>query len=460
MRNYQRIGLGFLVGLVFASGYAARMRCNAAEARARAAQQISILVPGTRVAAASLESAANVDFKPLETLIFVVNSLRQHFVEQITDDTESRMTHDALKGMLARLDDTNTRFMNADQKKIVESAADGTFHGIGAILSVKRFKTGTITDEHLIVVTPLKSGPADEAALQPGDEITAVDGKSVLPFNPFQKASQLAKTEENRKAWSPPLKAKMKAEEERIKNGIPILEAENRLMSEDKGEFELTIARKNAAAPIKVKLTAREFKVEPVASSTLDDGKLGYLRINCITPDAGDRVAGALAKLRDDGVKGLVLDLRGSVGGNIEPMANVAANFAAGKKLATLLRSHGRKSDIVAPKDDEQGWRKPIVVLVDRGTTRTPEILAAALKNVCGARLVGEKTCGDFNHVTMVEEPDGTAISFTSGVFLTTSGDNFNNKGLPVDVQVAASATGDPQVKEAIRLLTTGDHRS
>ncbi len=455
MRKYHRIGLGLLVGLFFASGYAARLYCTAAENKAGISRQAPLLMPGTRVAATNLNAAANVDFRPLETLLYVVNSIRQHYVEEITDSVEGEMTHDALRGMLAQLEDPNTRFLSPAQRKIVESATEGTFHGIGAVLGIKRIKLGDITDEHLIVISPLQSGPADKAGLRPGDDITWINNKSVLPFNPFQKVNALAKTEENRNAWSPELKKKIEAERKRIEGGIPIMEAENKLMSEDKGELLLTVVRKGAAAPIKVKITPRELKIEPVAASVIEDGKLGCIRISCITPQAGEEVATALSRFRDARVEGLVIDLRGAVGGQVQSMLDVAESFAAGKKIATLVRSHGRRSAITAPAGDEsKPWNGPITVLVNRGTTRMAEVLAAALKDACGAKLIGETTCGDLNHVTLIEQPDGSCITLTTGVFLTSKGINYNAKGLPVDVKVASTSTGDSHLKEAVKLLT------
>jgi carboxyl-terminal processing protease len=84
-----------------------------------------------------------------------------------------------------------------------------------------------------------------------------------------------------------------------------------------------------------------------------------------------------------------------------------------------------------------------------------PEILAAALKENAGAKLVGEKTYGDLSAITIIDLVDGSAVAMTTGAFLTGKGGNYNGKGIPVDVEVA-SAKDDPQLKTALRLAAKG----
>ena len=119
-----------------------------------------------------------------------------------------------------------------------------------------------------------------------------------------------------------------------------------------------------------------------------------------------------------------------------------------------LVRSRGRKSPLEIPEQDNgQVWTKPVVVLVNRGTARTSEVLASVLKENGVARLVGEKTYGDFVQTTLIDQIDGSAILMTTGKYLTGRGGNYSRMGLPVDVAVAAGPPGDPQLVEAVKLL-------
>lgn len=460
MRTLHRIEIGLLVGLFFAGGYAARLTCAPAEPEPISTSQHSpVLAPGTPIAAVGLAGAANVDFKPLETLINVTNNLRQHYVEQITGKEEGKMTYDALRSMLAALDDPNTRFVEPAQKKVIEAAEDGKFSGIGAILGIKRVKSENLTEEHLVVITPLESGPAAQAGLQPGDDIIAIDGGKVLPFNPYQRANLMikAKWESDQST----LKKQIDAEQKVIDTGIPILEAESRLATENDKEIELTVVRKGSEKEIKVKLTPREFTVEPVVSNLMENGKLGYIKVNCFSRTTGSRFADALRDLSGKGAEGLVIDLRNVAGGHVESVLEIATLFAPGKQFAMLQQSRGRKSQISIPAgEQDDAWKKPVVVLVNKGTARIPEILAAALRDNRVARIVGEKTYGDFSYSTLIEQRDGSAVMLTTGVFLTSKGGDYNGQGLPVDVEVTSSAAGDAQLREAIKLVSAREGRS
>ncbi|MGB9619289.1 MAG: S41 family peptidase, partial [Armatimonadota bacterium] len=173
MNAYRRIGLGCLLGVCLAAGFAARLESTAREQALGSARRSPGSTPGVLVAAARLEGAS-VDLRPLAVMLTVLKSLREHYVDQITPEDEGRMAYDSLRAMLSSLEDPNTRFLDPAQHKLASDAAEGAFHGIGAVLSIKKLKTGDFTEEHLVVVTPIQTGPAAKAGVKPGDDITAV----------------------------------------------------------------------------------------------------------------------------------------------------------------------------------------------------------------------------------------------------------------------------------------------
>ncbi len=366
------------------------------------------------------------------------------------------MTYDAMKAMLAGIDDPNTRFLEPAQRQLVVDALAGKYHGIGAILGVNRIKSGTLTQEHLIVITPVQSGPAAEAGLKAGDDIVAIDGKAVLPFDLRRNAMLLLK---DKTKDSGELRKQLKVEQQRIKTGVPILDAENTLISDDKKEVELSISRKGSARPLTIKVTPHEFTVKPVTSQFDADSKLGYVRINCFSSGTAEEFAKALKDMASAGANGLVLDMRNLAGGEVDQVLQVAKYVAPGKTLGTELQSHGRKSVIKIPSTQD-AWQKPMAVFVNAGTARMPELLASALQEECSAKLVGERTYGDASYATLTQLDDGSAVMMTTGAFLTSSGKDYSGKGLRVDLQAASASTGDPQLSAATRLLSTQGGKS
>ena len=142
MHNINRIGIWVLVAIFFTTGYTARMHLTAQEQKAAGAySRADILGPGNKVASADIDGAANIDFRPIETLYSVVKNLREHYVEHLTPADEGNMTHDALRAMLGALKDPNTRFIDSATRRVIEDENQGTFHGIGASLGIRSVKT-------------------------------------------------------------------------------------------------------------------------------------------------------------------------------------------------------------------------------------------------------------------------------------------------------------------------------
>lgn len=460
MQTSHRIVIGILVGLLFAMGYTARTSNMRIEAVAQ--KQNAVTEVGERYASAALDGG-NVDFRPFETFYVFLENLRRHYVEPINPETEGKMTYDALKSMLASLNDPNTRFVEPEQRQVIADAAENKFHGIGAILGVKRIKSEDFNEEHLIVISTLPTSPAEKAGLKPGDDITAINGKVILPFNPLQRMEKIY--QEARKSPAEQRKkyqSSLEAEQKRIEGGMMIVDAEALLMGKEKKEVELTIKRSGAKEPVKIKIEPQDFSIDPVTTAMVEGGKYGYIKVNTLTRHTADPLSDALEEMDSKNVDGVVLDLRNVAGGEVDSAKEAAALFAPKKTLAVLKQSRNRKSTvgIAAAEGQMHVWKKPVVVLVNGGTARMAEVLASALKDNGVARLVGEKTYGDLAHTTMMEQPDGSAVIMTTGVFLSSRGGNYNGTGVPVDVKVTSAGSGDPQLAEAVKQLGMSAGRS
>lgn len=455
MRTLQRIGIGLLVGLFFTTGYAARQVITARNQMN--ALNGHVLSPATRVAAADLRAAGDINFQPIQTLYVVVQNLREQYVEQLTSKEEGQMTYDAMRAMLASLDDQHTKFVDPQERKLITDAQEGKFHGIGVMLGYKKVPSGGISEEHLFVITPIATGPADKAGLNAGDDIIKVNGKNVLPLDPFQRATQYLKDNRSGKTNKSQLRKQLESEQDRIDNGIAISEAEDILTSKDKEPVELTIVRKGTAKPIKVKINPEIFSVTPVKSSLLDNGKIGYIKINCLSKGVDTEFASAVEGFKSKGADRLLIDLRDSASGDFDLALKIAGQLAPTKKFAVLEKSRGRKETVKTP-GKAVSWNKPIAVLVNAGTARTTEILAAALRDSAGAKLIGEKTFGDSSFVSMIEQRDGSCILLTTGKLLTSKGIDYTAKGITVDVPL--KGTGDTQLNEAVEMLGHGANRS
>lgn len=460
MRTVHKIGIGALVGAFFVVGYATRIQCVNRERAMALMQHQSTLGRGTQIASSQLSGVADVDIRPLQTLYSVLRNLQEHYVEQLTVEDEGRMTYDAMRGMLASFGDPNTRFIDREQRKLVSDAQEGSFHGIGAILAIRQtWKPNAdkpkepLSDEHLVVATLLPGSPAAKAGLKPGDEIIAINGKTVLPFNPYQRVSEMMKDPKIRKMDRGQLRKLLESEQKRIDEGTGVLDAEQLLGSNQTKPFELTLAAKPPAKESKITVRPEDLIVDPVSPVRMAADGCAYVRVGYFGSRTAAKFDEAMKDPQLKSAKGLILDLRAATGGDIESAARIASWLVPDETLAILLKSRGRRMSVMAtvPQDAQRvAWAKPVVILVDRSTTRAPEVLAAGLKEDMGIKLVGEKTYGEFADTTVIDLADGSAVVMSTGKYVTAKGMDFNGKGVPVDVPAGSD---DLQMRQAIRLL-------
>lgn len=281
----------------------------------------------------------------------------------------------ALEGMTSKLDPYCEYFTAQEFKEFSENNLEGKFGGVGIVVG-RDAATG-----FLQVETPIEDTPAFAADILPGDQIREVDGKSI-------KGLQL--TDVVRKIKGPP-----------------------------DTQVTLTILRKGREA-FKVTLTRKIIVLKNVKAKMLPDN-IGYVRITDFSKIMGTFDA-EVKKLQDQGMKGLVIDLRFNPGGLLDECVNLADRFLdEGVIVSTRGRNSEDKRELMAKKDDTLP-PFPLVVLVNGASASASEIFAGAMKDHHRGTIVGERTFGKGSVQTPYPLPDGSHLKLTTARYYTPSG--------------------------------------
>jgi carboxyl-terminal processing protease len=389
---------------------------------------------------------------PGETFEEVYQKLHQYYVEGIPSDTV--LAHGAGQAMLASLGDPQSRFVDAAEMKEIQSEITGTYHGLGAVTEVKTLKHGDpasktdpgYTEYRLTVVAPISGSPAEKAGLKTGDVITEIDGKWIATYDPVAAAAKQLKGVQDDPVSFNKLAAQI---QKQVENAISLSDGENKLNQSSQTPMTLTVERAGEAKPLKVTVDlSPTTSVTPVVAHSLPGG-VGYIRINQFVDGADKDFNTALSNFGND-VKGLVIDLRDSPGGQLSVAKAIAEKLSAQPVLA-IEQKKGKTETKIALSSSRQ-IVCPVAVLVNGGTASTSELLASALHDG-GAKLVGQQTFGDATDVVPVVLKDGSGFTMAVGQFFTASHASLTG-GLKPDIAIPDSAGPDEYLNQAIGTLS------
>ncbi len=382
------------------------------------------------------EYVEDVSLRPLETFQEVLNHLRKQYVSPIKD--ENKLTYYAVQGMLAALreppyEDRYTRFMEPDDYRSFLEENQGHFGGIGAEMAVREAeapkagapalpeglrcpKCGADISQpkeyEIVIVTPLPDSPAEHAGIKPGDEVLRVDGAPTATLG--------------------------------------LGETVKRIKGKPGTMVALTLQRKGEPQPWEVKITRAVIQVHSVEWKMLPDN-IAYLRISTFNETTPDMVKKAMRELREQGMKAMLLDLRGNAGGELDACVEAASQFiGSGPVVYIEERDKPRRT-----RNAVNGGTRisvPMVVLIDNGSASAAEILAGAIQDNRLGTLMGTKTFGKGLVQTVYPLQDGSALALTTARYLTPSLRDIDKKGIEPDIAVA-----QPDSKEVIRPLTDQD---
>lgn len=327
------------------------------------------------------------------------------YVENVDDE---KLIEGAIQGMLTTLDDPYSVYMNKETAKQFSQTLDSKFEGIGAEVSM--------VDSKVIIVSPFKDSPAEKAGLKPNDQILKVDGESL--------------------------------------DGVDLYEATMKIRGEKGSKVKLEIMRTGLAKPMVVTVTRGEIPQITVNRDVkkVSGKQIGYIEITSFAEETSKEFKDALAKLEDDGVDGLVIDVRGNPGGLLTSVEEILKEFVSKEKpYFQIEKRNGDKLPYYSSLTKDKEY--PVAVLIDKGSASASEILAAALKEAEGFPLVGVTTFGKGTVQQAVPMGDGSNIKLTLFKWLTPDGNWIHKKGVEPDVEVTQPAlyqTHPLQIEESL----------
>jgi carboxyl-terminal processing protease len=336
----------------------------------------------------------------------VWDTLERSYLNKEDIDYE-KMIHGAIQGMTSSLGDPYTVFLPPQENKRAKEDLNGEFEGVGIQLGYKR--------DTIAVMAPLDGMPAIKVGVRAGDLITNIK-------------------DEAREIDTDTIGMTLPEAVLLIRGpkGTPVTLT---LYREGTGSFEVSIVRDTIVVP-SVELSIGywdEVNEEWVESS---DGDVAWIKLRRF----GDRtkaewdVAVRQILARESSLDGVVLDLRNNPGGYLMGSIDLASEFIM---EGVVVQQQGNdKTETFKVSRIGRLPRVNLVVLVNGGSASASEILAGALRDRIGAKLVGERTFGKGTVQEVVDMRDGAGVHVTTSRWLLPNGDWIHDDGINPDVVV------------------------
>jgi len=339
-------------------------------------------------------------YPSLELFSYVLEKVRKDYVDG-QKLTYQELVYGALKGMLNTLD-PHSEFMEPEKYKELQSDTQGAFGGLGIVISMK--------DNFVTVVSPMEDSPGFKAGILSGDRIIKIDGRST------EKMS--------------------------------LQDAVKSLRGEPGTDVRLTTLRPSSGDIKDYKLTRSIINVDMVKDINgkkefpLSENKIGYVHLVSFGEKTSDDLEAALKKLKNQGMQGLILDLRWNPGGLLEQAVDVCEKFLPRGQL--VVTTEGRNAaqtsrrNAMGRGDELHGI--PMVLLVNVNSASASEIVAGCLQDVKRAIVLGEKTFGKGSVQSILPLSDGSALRLTTAKYYTPSHKVIHEEGITPDIPVPTTA--------------------
>ncbi len=298
--------------------------------------------------------------------------VQKNYVEDVNTD---KLTEAAIRGMLSELD-PHSVYINAEQLKRVNEDFQGSFEGIGVEFD--------IINDTITIITPISGGPSEALGIQAGDKIVKIDGVTAI---------------------------KMTRED------VP-----KKLRGAKGTKVHVTIARAGNPNLLEFDIIRDKIPLYSVDPYLMVNNEVGYIRVTRFAGTTMDEFNKALASLKEQGMKKLILDLRNNPGGYLDQAFKMASTFIPRGKKIVYTKSRIPQYNEEYVSEGGNFTDIPLVVMVNDGSASASEIVSGALQDWDRGLIVGENTFGKGLVQRQYDLSDGSAMRVTTSRYFTPTG--------------------------------------
>lgn len=344
-------------------------------------------LPSIAFSAESAKKPKESDYELYRILVDTVDQVERNYVNPVD---RRELIESAIRGVLGKLDPYSS-YIAPDELSRFRSSVESEFGGIGIQIGVD--------DGQLRIISPMYGTPAYRAGLMAGDRIVEIDGKST--------------------------------------DNVGLDEAVEKLKGEEGTTVALTVMHPGKDTKEKVTLKREKIHIDTVLGDRRKpDGawdylldpktRIGYIRVTAFSRDTAAQLQRALVQLKDEKLRGLILDLRFDPGGLLTAAIEVSDLFVAeGRIVSTKGRSSPERTWDAHKEGTFTGF--PMVVLVNRYSASASEIVAACLQDHKRAVVIGERSWGKGSVQNVIELEEGrSALKLTTASYRRPNGKNIH----------------------------------
>jgi carboxyl-terminal processing protease len=314
----------------------------------------------------------------------VLSLTKKYYVEDV--DTQ-KLIEAAINGVLGTLD-PHSVYIPASAMPRVQEEFRGSFEGIGIEFDV--------INDTLIVVAPIVGGPSEALGILAGDKIVRIDGESCV--------------------------------------GITREQVPKKLRGPKGTHVKVSVSRSGVKGFLEFDITRDTIPLYSVIAASKVNDRIGYIKVTGFAQTTHDELVRALRKLKEEGMKGLILDLRNNPGGYLEQAVMVADEFLpAGKKIVYTKGRRPEYNEEYLSTQAGEFENLPLIVLIDGGSASASEIVSGAIQDWDRGLIVGLTSFGKGLVQKQFDLKDGSAFRLTTARYYTPSGRliqrPYDNKG-------------------------------